>query len=58
MYKILPTEQVNVVTIIGLGILASGGSSFWNSILTYLSKVKDMKKALAEREMKATGLKK
>jgi hypothetical protein len=55
---VLKPEQINAVTIIGLGILASGGSSFWNSILTYLSKVKDMKKAVAEREMKAAGLKK
>lgn len=28
-----------------LGLLASGGSSFWNSILTYLLKVKDIKEA-------------
>ena len=31
-------------SIIGLGLLASGGSGFWNSILTYLLKVKDAAK--------------
>ena len=30
--------------IIGLGLLASGGSGFWNAILTYLLKLKDLKK--------------
>ena len=29
--------------VLGLGLLASGGSGFWNSILTYLVKVKDLK---------------
>jgi hypothetical protein len=31
-------------SILGLGLLASGGSGFWNSILTYLLKVKDAAK--------------
>lgn len=30
--------------IIALGLLASGGSAFWNSILEYLLKIKDLKK--------------
>jgi hypothetical protein len=33
---------------LGLGLLASGGSGFWNSILTYLTKVKDVKSAEAD----------
>ena len=33
--------------IIGLGLLTSGGSGFWNSILTYVTKVKDIKSAEA-----------
>jgi hypothetical protein len=33
-----------VLLILALGLLASGGSSFWNSILEYLLKVKDLKK--------------
>ena len=31
--------------IIGLGLLASGGSGFWNSIATYFLKLKDLKEA-------------
>ena len=31
-----------------LGLLASGGSGFWNSILTYVTKAKDLKAAEAE----------
>lgn len=33
---------------LALGLLASGGSGFWNSIQTYVAKVKDVKKAEAE----------
>ena len=32
-----------------LGLLASGGSGFWNSILTYVTKLKDIKGAQAEK---------
>jgi hypothetical protein len=35
-------------TVLGLGLLGSGGSGFWNAILTYFGKVKDIKKAEAE----------
>ena len=33
-----------------LGLLASGGSGFWNSILTYVAKAKDLKAAEAETQ--------
>jgi hypothetical protein len=33
---------------LALGLLASGGSGFWNSILTYVTKAKDLKAAEAE----------
>jgi hypothetical protein len=33
---------------LALGLLASGGSGFWNSILTYVAKAKDLKAAEAE----------
>ena len=33
---------------LALGLLASGGSGFWNSILTYVTKAKDIKAAEAE----------
>jgi CDP-diglyceride synthetase len=39
-------------SILGLGLLASGGSGLWNSVLTYLTKLKDVKKAQAILEMK------
>lgn len=32
------------LSILALGLLASGGSGLWNSVLTYLGKVKDIKK--------------
>ncbi len=35
--------------IFALGLLASGGSSLWNSILEYLLKIKDLKKSEARR---------
>lgn len=42
----LPTEVAKPAdswAIVGLGLLASGGSSFWNSILTYFLMVKNIK---------------
>ena len=49
----LPTGPVDeppgVWAVIGLGLLASGGSGFWNSVLTYLTQVKNLKKAEAMR---------
>jgi hypothetical protein len=39
--------------ILVLGLLASGGSGFWNSILTYVAKVKDIKKLDAKEKMDA-----
>jgi len=38
--------------VLGLGVLASGGAAFWNSILEYLLKVKDIKSLQAEAERK------
>lgn len=46
----LPQElsaSTNRFSIIGLGLLASGGSGLWNSILTYFTSVKDIKKSEA-----------
>lgn len=31
--------------VLSLGLLASGGSGFWNAILTYVAQAKDLKKA-------------
>jgi hypothetical protein len=40
-----PTESWHIV---GLGLLASGGSGFWNSVATYVLKLKDVKEAEAK----------
>jgi hypothetical protein len=43
---------------LAFGLLASGGSGFWNSILTYVTRVKDIKGAEAENkriELKLNG---
>ncbi|TVL98714.1 MAG: hypothetical protein CV087_20760 [Candidatus Brocadia sp. WS118] len=42
-------------SILALGLLTSGGSGFWNSVLTYFSKIKDIKKLDAEAKKKALG---
>lgn len=36
--------------ILGLGLLVSGGSGFWNSILSYVLQVKDLKKLEVEKQ--------
>jgi hypothetical protein len=42
-----PTETWQII---GLGLLASGGSGFWNSIATYVLKLKDLKKLEVEQK--------
>lgn len=42
---LLPTT--NTWAIIALGLLASGGSGFWNSILSYVLEVKNLKESIA-----------
>ncbi len=46
----LPANRV--MGILALGLLASGGSGFWNSVLTYVTQVKDIK----EEELKQKKL--
>ena len=41
-----------------VGLLASGGSGFWNSIQGYVNKAKDVKKAEAEAKKVETEVKK
>ncbi|KAI9134863.1 hypothetical protein [Acaryochloris sp. CCMEE 5410] len=43
----LPVDIDNLSFVV-LGLLASGGSGFWNAILTYLLEVKNLKKAEAK----------
>ena len=44
----LPESISETWAVLGLGLLASGGSGLWNSVLTYLGKVKDIKKLEAQ----------
>jgi hypothetical protein len=46
-----PFGAVFVAKGLGLGILASGGSALWNSVLTYLIKVKDIKNGEAGKAL-------
>ncbi|QUY42642.1 hypothetical protein [Acaryochloris marina] len=43
----IPIEVSNLSFVV-LGLLASGGSGFWNAILTYVLEVKNLKKAESE----------
>ena len=52
---ILPAEATGDWPIIALGLLASGGSGFWNSVLTYVANVKDIKKLVAD-DMKSKAI--
>ncbi len=46
----LPAEWTkNYAMILMLGLLASGGSGFWNSLLNYLLQLKNLKKAEIKR---------
>ncbi|MDR1969297.1 MAG: hypothetical protein LBQ32_11505 [Burkholderiaceae bacterium] len=47
-----PTEKWSIL---GLGLLASGGSGLWNSILSYTNKIKDIEKIEPEAT-KQTGV--
>jgi hypothetical protein len=47
-----PTDAWSVA---GLGLLASGGSGFWNSILSYITKLKDLKKLEIEEKRQQAG---
>ncbi len=49
---VLPGLAENWWGILSLGLLASGGSGFWNAVLTYVLNVKDMKEALAKKAQK------
>jgi len=43
----LPPEWDSPTTVVALRLLASGGSGFWNAVLTYLLEVKNLRKAEA-----------
>ena len=41
-------EAVSLMGVVGLGVLASGGSGLWNSVLGYANKVKEIKRLQAD----------
>ncbi|HEX9630839.1 MAG TPA: hypothetical protein VGA02_00130 [Gemmatimonadales bacterium] len=43
------------LTVVALGLLASGGSGFWNTILTYVLNIKELKKTDVEQARGAAG---
>jgi hypothetical protein len=50
VYK--PSSDLSIVS---LGLLASGGSGLWNSILTYFLKIKDLKELDVKAKKQALG---
>jgi hypothetical protein len=53
---VIPVEIAGVASnwgILALGLLASGGSGLWNSVLSYLVSVKDIQKLAVEEKKKA-----
>jgi drug/metabolite transporter (DMT)-like permease len=51
--KVVPATWGSIPVVLALGFLASGGSAFWNSIQTYLLKLKDIEAAAAKTAQKA-----
>ena len=45
---VVPDAWNTPMGVFGLGLLASGGSGFWNSVLGYVNEVKNIKKAAAK----------
>ncbi len=45
----------NNLGILALGLLASGGSGFWNAVLTYFLRIKDIKELDVKEKKKALG---
>lgn len=41
--------QKDIMTALALGLLASGGSGFWNSMLSYVTSIKNLKQETVER---------
>ncbi len=50
---VVPGLSEHYTGILALGLLASGGSGFWNAVLTYVLNVKDIKKVEAEKTKKS-----
>jgi len=52
--ELLPST--NATAMVALGLLASGGSGFWNSVLAYVLSLKDMKAVAARDARRQAGL--
>jgi len=50
--EVLPANQNAVTAPLALGLLSSGGSGFWHSILGYVVNLKDLKGATLDRAKK------
>ena len=51
--SVVPGLSEHLGGIVALGLLASGGSGFWNAVLTYVLNVKDIKKVEAEKQKRS-----
>ncbi len=51
----LPPQWSSTTGIIVIGLLASGGSGFWNAILSYLLQLKDVKSQTLQQLVAARG---
>jgi hypothetical protein len=52
---LIPADATGGWPVFALGLLASGGSGFWNSVLTYVTKAKEVKSAEAAEKKRATA---
>jgi hypothetical protein len=50
LQKVMPENWNTIPAVIALGLLASGGSGLWNSILTWVLRLKDVEAAAAKKE--------
>lgn len=48
--ELLPDPWDKPTTFLALGLLTSGGSGFWNGLLSYVKNVKDLKKSEALKQ--------
>jgi hypothetical protein len=53
--NIVPGTWNNLPGLLALGLLASGGSGFWNSVQGYFNQIKDIKKLEVKEKKLETG---
>lgn len=52
----MPAELSDAAVVLGVGMLASGGSGFWNAVLTYVHRVKEIKGSIADQLALPAGI--